>query len=79
MKSGVRGGQLYSSRRKWCPEYEAGLLETIVEHTAAELFDAATQDRCTTYVMMCVGINRRAKRSQRWLSIAKARATFTVK
>ncbi len=35
----------YSSRQKWCPESEAGLFQTIVEHTAAELFDAATQDR----------------------------------
>ncbi len=35
----------YSSRQKWCPESEAGLFKTIVEHTAAELFDAATQDR----------------------------------
>ncbi len=52
--------------------------ETIVEHTAAELLDAATQDRCTTYVTMRVGIDRRAKRSQRCLSIAKARATVTV-
>ncbi len=65
----------YSFRQKWCPEYEAGL----VEHTAAELFDAGTQDRCTTYVAMRVRIDRRAKRSQRCLSIAKARATVTVK
>ena len=51
----------YSSRQKWCPEYQARLFLTIVEHTAAELFDAATQDRCTTYVTMRVGIDRLAR------------------
>ena len=69
----------HSSRQKWCPEYEAGMFQAIVEHTAAELFDAATQARCTTFVTMRSRIDRRAKRSRRWLSIAKARATFTVK
>ncbi len=56
---------LYSSRQKWCPESEAGLFKTIVEHTAAELFDAATQDRSTTDTTMRVGVDRRAKRPQR--------------
>ena len=57
--------QAYSSRQKWCPESEAGLFKTIVEHTAAELFDAATQDRSTTDTTMRVGVDRRAKRPQR--------------
>ncbi len=43
-------------RQKWCPEYEAGLFKTIVEHTAAKLFDAATQDRSTTDTTMRVGV-----------------------
>ena len=42
-----------------------GLFKTIVEHTAAELFDAATQDRSTTDMTMRVGVDRRAKRPQR--------------
>ena len=35
----------YSSRQKWSPDSEAGLLGATVEHTAVELFDAANQDR----------------------------------
>ena len=35
------------------------------QHTAAELFDAATQDRYMTCVTMRVEVDRRAKRSQR--------------
>ncbi len=46
----------YSCRQKWCPEYEAGLFKAIVEHTAAKLFDAATQDRSTTDITMRVGV-----------------------
>ncbi len=46
----------YSCRQKWCPEYEAGLFKTVVEHTAAKLFDAATQDRSTTDTTMRVGV-----------------------
>ena len=57
--------RVYSCRQKWCPEYEAGLFKTIVEHTAAELFDAATQDRSTTDTTMQVGVDRRAKQPQR--------------
>ena len=38
---------------------------TMVEHTAAELFDAATQDRYTTCVTIRVGVNRRPKRPHR--------------
>jgi len=56
---------VYSSRQKWCPESEAGLVNTMVQHTAAGLFDPATQDRSTTYITMRVGVDRRAKRSQR--------------
>ena len=56
---------MYSCRQKWCPEYEAGLFKTIVEHTAAELFDAATQDRSTTDTTVRVGVDRRAKQPQR--------------
>ncbi len=47
---------MYSCRQKWCPEYEAGLFKIIVEHTAAKLFDAATQDRSTTDTTMRVGV-----------------------
>ena len=43
---------------KWCPESEAGLFKTIVEHTAAELFDAATQDRSRTDTTMRMGVDR---------------------
>ena len=64
---------LYNFRQNWCPESEAGLLKTIVEHTAAELFDAATQDRYTTFVAVRVGIDCRAKQSQRWSGTAKAK------
>ncbi len=56
---------MYSSRQKWCPDSEAGLFKTIVEHTAAELFDAATQDRSTIDTTMRVGVDRRAQQSQR--------------
>ena len=55
----------YSCRQKWCPEYEAGVFETIVEHIAAELFDDATRDRSTTDTTMRVGVDRRAKQPQR--------------
>jgi len=54
----------HSSRQKWCPASKAGLFKTIGEHTAAELFDAAIQDRSTSYITMRVGVDRRAKRSQ---------------
>ncbi len=64
----------YSCRQKWCPEYEAGL-----ERTAAEPFDAATQDRSTTDTTMRVGVDRRAKRPQRWLGVVKANGTVTAK
>ena len=56
---------MYNSRQKWCPDSEAGLFKTIVEHTAAELFDAATQDRSTIDTTMRVGVDRRAQQSQR--------------
>ena len=46
-------------------DYEACLFLTIVEHTAAELFDAATQDKSATDTTMRVGVDRRAKRPQR--------------
>ncbi len=52
----------YSSRQKWCP---SGLFKTIVEHTVAELFDAATQDRSTIDTTMRVGVDRCAQQSQR--------------
>ena len=48
----------YSSRQKWYPESEAGLFKTIVEHIAAELFDAATQDRSMTNTTMRMGVDR---------------------
>ncbi len=41
------------------------LFRTIVEHTAAELFNAATQDRSTIDTTMRVGVDRRAQQSQR--------------
>ena len=50
---------------------------TVAEHTAAELFFAATQDRCTTYVTMRVGIDRRANRSQRWVGMANCHSETT--
>ena len=43
---------------------EAGLFNTVVERTAAELSDAATQDRSTTGTTMRMGVDRRAKRPQ---------------
>ena len=69
----------YSFRQKWSPESEAGLRKTIVEHTAAKLSDAATQDKDTTFVAKRVGIDRRAKQSPRWSGTAKATGIVTVK
>ena len=69
----------YSSRHKWCPESEAGLLKTIVEHTTAVLFDAAPQDRSTIDMTMRVGVDRRANRPRRYAGIVKAKATVTAK
>ena len=55
LRQGLINPLLYSSRQEWCPESEAGLFKTIVEHIAAELFDAAAQDRSTTDMTIPAG------------------------
>ena len=50
---------------KWVSRVSSRSVKSVMDHTAAVLFDAATQNRSITDTTMRVGVDRRAKPPQR--------------